>query len=102
VARLQEIAGEPLAEIHPVTARRYGLGDGDRAWLSTRRNAASFKVKLSTDIREDTIFVPFHWGGSQSANRLTNPALDPISRMPEFKVCAVHVTPWTDPGRGRW
>ncbi len=40
------------------------------------------------DIREDAIFVPFHWGGMQSVNRLTNPALDPISRMPEFKVCA--------------
>ena len=37
--------------------------------------------------------MPFHWGGEQSINRLTNPALDPISRMPEFKVCAVNLQP---------
>src|SRR6185436_13461894 len=43
--------------------------------------------------REDTVFVPFHWGGEQSVNQLTNPALDPISRMPEFKACAVNLQP---------
>ena len=37
------------------------------------------------------MFVPFHWGGRRAANRLTNPALDPTSRMPEFKVCAVRI-----------
>jgi len=46
---------------------------------------------VTPTIREDTIFVPFHWGGDQSVNRLTNPALDPTSRMPEFKVCAVRI-----------
>jgi assimilatory nitrate reductase catalytic subunit len=45
-------------------------------------------VKITHAIREDALFVPFHWGGIQSVNRLTNPVLDPISRMPEFKVCA--------------
>ena len=50
-------------------------------------------VERKTPMREDTIFVPFHWGGKQSVNRLTNPALDPISRMPEFKVCAVRIEP---------
>ncbi|MDB4991262.1 MAG: Assimilatory nitrate reductase large subunit, partial [Myxococcaceae bacterium] len=44
---------------------------------------------LSIDIRPDTLFAPFHWGGRLAANLLTNPALDPTSRMPEFKVCAV-------------
>jgi assimilatory nitrate reductase catalytic subunit len=48
-------------------------------------------VEVTARIREDTIFLPFHWGGDESANRLTNPVLDPISRMPEFKVCAVRV-----------
>jgi len=50
-------------------------------------------------IGQDTVFAPFHWGGTQSANRLTNAALDPVSRMPEFKVCAVSVAPCppTDP-----
>jgi assimilatory nitrate reductase catalytic subunit len=59
--------------------------------LTTRRGSATFKLKLTRSIREDTVFVPFHWAGDQSANRLTNPALDPVSRMPEFKVCAVRV-----------
>ena len=59
--------------------------------LATRRGTAEFTVKVTSGIRFDTIFVPFHWGGAQAANRLTNPALDPISRMPEFKVCAVRI-----------
>jgi len=46
---------------------------------------------VTASIREDTVFVPFHWGGIRAANRLTNPALDPVSRMPEFKVCAVRL-----------
>ena len=51
--------------------------------------AVDFAVALSADIRRDTLFAPFHWGGRKAANLLTNPALDPKSRMPEFKVCAV-------------
>jgi assimilatory nitrate reductase catalytic subunit len=48
-----------------------------------------FSVAVSPDIRPDTVFAPFHWGGKSAANTLTIPALDPTSRMPEFKVCAV-------------
>jgi len=91
IAALREMAPEPLVEIHPTTARSYGLAHGDMAKLTTRRGVALFTVKVTTTIREDTIFVPFHWGGRQSVNRLTNPALDPTSRMPEFKVCAVRI-----------
>ena len=89
VAELHKMAPEPLAEINPSTAQQYGLIEGGCVRLTSRRGSAVFKVKLSPGIRRDTIFVPFHWGGVQSVNRLTNPALDPISRMPEFKVCAV-------------
>ncbi len=91
IAELAEISPEPVAEIHPSTAGRYGLRDGQGVRLSTRRGRAEFRLKVTRGIREDTVFVPFHWGGRQAANRLTNPALDPISRMPEFKVCAVRV-----------
>ncbi len=91
VAKLSEMSPEPLAEIHPSTARRYGLNNGSNVWLQTRRDAVQFKVKVTPTIREDTIFVPFHWGGAQAVNRLTNPALDPTSRMPEFKVCSVRI-----------
>jgi assimilatory nitrate reductase catalytic subunit len=37
------------------------------------------------------LFAPFHWGGAATVNKLTNPALDPISRIPEFKLCAVRI-----------
>jgi assimilatory nitrate reductase catalytic subunit len=91
VEKLNEMAAEPCAELHPNVARLYDLSSGDDVSLVTRRGAARFKVKVTNAIREDTIFAPFHWGDEQSVNRLTNPALDPASRMPEFKVCAVRV-----------
>ena len=91
VDALQELAAEPLAEMHPITAKRYRLWDGQMVTLTTRRGTASFKLKTSFGIRQDTVFVPFHRGAEQSINRLTNPALDPISKMPEFKVCAVRI-----------
>lgn len=97
VARLTTMTAEPLAELHPATARRYALADGDEVTLATRRGAAILRVKVTADIREDTIFVPFHWSGARSVNRLTNPALDPISRMPEFKACAVRIEPMRRP-----
>ena len=50
---------------------------------------ATFTVEITADVRPDTLFAPFHWGGASCANLLTNPALDPLCRMPEFKVCAV-------------
>ena len=93
IAQLNELAPSPEAEVNPATAERYGLSDGDPVMLETRRGNATLTVKLSPTIRPDTVFAPFHWGGEQSANRLTNPALDPISRMPEFKVCAVRIQP---------
>jgi assimilatory nitrate reductase catalytic subunit len=102
VAKLAALAAEPVAEMHPVTAQRYGLADGDAVTLATRRGAARFTVWLTACIREDTVFVPFHWGGEGSANRLTNPALDPTSRMPEFKVCAVRVERGDEVVSGQW
>lgn len=90
VKELEDLCSEPLAEIHPATARHYGLKE-TTVVLQTRRGSATFKLRITPDIREDTVFVPFHWGGTQSVNKLTNPALDPISRMPEFKVCAVRI-----------
>lgn len=80
---------EPEAELHPDLARRVGIGAGDVVQLRTRRGSARFRARIGQDIRPDTVFVPFHWGGALSANALTNAALDPLSKMPEFKACAV-------------
>ena len=93
IDQLNELEPSPQAEVNPVTAERYGLSNGDPVRLETRRGAATLTVKVSPGIRPDTVFAPFHWAGEQSANRLTNPALDPVSRMPEFKVCAVRIMP---------
>ena len=91
VQELNEAAPQPLAEMHPATAEAHGVDAGDRVTLTTRRGAATFTVRITHTIREDTVFVPFHWGGEASINRLTSSALDPASRMPELKVCAVRV-----------
>jgi assimilatory nitrate reductase catalytic subunit len=91
VKRLVEMAPCPAAQLNPAVARRFGLHDGGQVVLSTRRASGRFRVQVVPSIREDTVFLPFHWGGSLGANRLTHPALDPVSRMPDFKVCAVRV-----------
>lgn len=91
IDELSAMGNQPLAEIHPVTAKRYALKDGDPVALVSRRGRAVARVKVTLAIRDDTIFVPFHWGGDQSINRVTNAALDPVSKMPEFKVCAVRI-----------
>lgn len=89
VSELTSAQPEPRLQIHPELAGRLGVTEGERLTVESRRGAVDFTVTLSWDIRHDTLFAPFHWGGRQAANVLTNPALDPTSRMPEFKVCAV-------------
>ncbi len=88
---LNTASPEAFAEMHPSLAGRFGLADGDAATLTTRRGALTVPARLTPAIRRDTVFVPFHWGGDACANLLTNPALDPVSKMPEFKVCAVRL-----------
>lgn len=91
VQRLVEMSGCPAAQVHPAVARGLGLRHGDEVMLRTRRAAGRFRLEVVPSIREDTVFLPFHWGGASGANRLTHPALDPVSRMPGFKVCAVRL-----------
>ena len=67
---------------------RSGHRRGTSSAPIARRHLGTGVARISDSIRRDTVFMPFHWEG---ANRLTNPALDPLSRMPEFKVCAVRV-----------
>ncbi|MBU2693788.1 molybdopterin oxidoreductase family protein [Pimelobacter sp. 30-1] len=78
----------PYVELHPLLAERVGATDGGPVVVRTRRGELTAPARVVMTIRPDTVFVPFHWVG---ANRLTNDALDPSSRMPEFKVCAAEV-----------
>lgn len=79
---------EPLLEIHPKLAFQYGIENRDLIKVKTRRGEAEFPAQVVETIREDTVFIPYHWGGKFSANQLTIDNLDPVSKIPEFKVCA--------------
>jgi assimilatory nitrate reductase catalytic subunit len=94
--RVPALAGAvpgPFAEVHPLLAARLGVVDGERVRLTTSRGSVAVRSRITDSIRPDTIFMPFHWGGAASVNRLTSDATDPVSGMPEFKVCAVDITP---------
>ncbi|MBD0381630.1 molybdopterin oxidoreductase family protein [Paenibacillus sedimenti] len=88
---LNKKAPVPVAEIHPWLAGRIGLGVDQKIRITSRRDSLVFQVKVTEGIQPRTVFVPFHWGEELSVNKLTNDALDPTSRMPEFKICAVKV-----------
>jgi assimilatory nitrate reductase catalytic subunit len=92
VAELLDASPEVTVEMHPRAAALAGIQDGGRVTLTTRRGDGQFTVRLTRDIREDTVFVPFHGHAADPINHLTSDALDPISRMPDFKVCAVRAS----------
>jgi assimilatory nitrate reductase catalytic subunit len=91
VEKLNHSAAEAFVEVHPATARSYGIEENDEVLIATRRGTASAKARLTNTIRIDTVFIPFHFAARGRANLLTNPALDPTSKMPEFKVCAAKI-----------
>ena len=91
VAALRRTAPRAFVEMHPDLATRLGIEAGDEVRLTSRRGTMTAPARLTGTIRPDTLFAPFHWGGAERANSLTVDALDPVSRMPEFKVCAVKV-----------
>lgn len=91
VDALTQSAPEAFVELHPALADTLGIQPGDRVRVTTRRGVAEGVARPARTIRADTLFMPFHWGGKGRANTLTNPALDPISRMPEFKLCAAKI-----------
>lgn len=88
---LVDIYPQPKVEIHPRLAERYGIQDGDWVTVSTRRDQITLPAMVVRTIRPDTVFIPYHWPGAQSANRLTHRSLDPRSKIPEFKVSACQI-----------
>ncbi|MFE4053986.1 molybdopterin oxidoreductase family protein [Streptomyces sp. YIM B13518] len=93
VTELAAVASEAFVEVHPDTAARHGLAEGALARVTSARGGMTARVRLDPTLRPDTVFVPFHFGGDGRANLFTNPALDPRSGMPEFKVSAVRLDP---------
>ena len=78
----------PRLEIHPRLAEQYQIKDGDWVTITSRRSEITLQAMVVKTIRPDTVFIPYHWAGKRSANRLTHRTLDPRSKIPEFKVSA--------------
>ncbi|HKH08762.1 MAG TPA: molybdopterin oxidoreductase family protein, partial [Agromyces sp.] len=79
VPELDEAQPEALASMHPSTAERLGIADGELVELANVRGTVRCRARLTADIRPDSVFLPFHYGDGQTANLLTSDAVDPIS-----------------------
>jgi assimilatory nitrate reductase catalytic subunit len=77
--------------MHPRLAEKLGINDNDRTTVETRRGTMTLPAMVVTTIRPDTIFIPYHWPEEKSVNQLTVAAQDPISHIPQYKVCACRV-----------
>jgi len=88
---LNQVAPESFVEISPKDAKSYGLENESMVEVSSRRGKIRVRVKISPKAVTGTVFIPFHYAEG-AANKLTNAALDPVSGIPEFKVCAVQVS----------
>ena len=87
---LDAISPEPFVELTPRDLASLGVEDGDLVVVSSRRGAITLKSKSSTRVSDGNVFIPFHFKEA-AANVLTNDALDPDGKIPEFKYCAVAV-----------
>ena len=96
VAALAAAQSGARLQIHPAAAAAQGIAEGDVVSISNGRGEVSCRAELSTGIRPETVFLPFHFPELESANRLTEAVTDPISGMPEFKTSRV----WVRPGAG--
>ena len=91
IGALVEQAPQPWCEMHPILAERSGVAEGDFVEVESRRGSTVVRARVVKTIRPDTVFVPYHWPLDRAANRCTIRALDPVSRIPEFKMCAVRL-----------
>jgi formate dehydrogenase alpha subunit len=89
-AGLTEKAPECLVELSAADAAKYAIASGDQVRVRTRRGQITAKAQISPKAVPGTIFLPFHFAEA-SANKLTNAALDPVCKIPEYKVCAVQI-----------
>ena len=81
---------EALAEINTEDAKTLGVADGDYVHIVSRRGSLKIKALVSGMTDRGVAFVPFHFYES-TVNELTNGALDPVSKIPELKICAVRI-----------
>ena len=91
-AALDSIEPEPVASVHPLDLELLGVTPGDILTIASRRGRISLYARADDGMPRGAVFVPFCYYEA-AANLLTNPALDPFGKIPEFKYCAVKVTP---------
>jgi assimilatory nitrate reductase catalytic subunit len=85
---LNSQAPAPWVEVHPQAADRLGIKSRDMVRVRTPRGSMELAALVVPTIRPDTLFIPFHYANRQAVNQLTNPAVDPTVKIPEYKVCA--------------
>ena len=100
IGPLEDQYPEPRLELHPHAAKQLGIIDGDWVTVESRCGAITIRAQVVGTIRPDTVFVPYHWAGAKSINRVTIAAQDPISKIPEYKVCAVRLRKAAEPDYG--
>jgi assimilatory nitrate reductase catalytic subunit len=88
---------QPLCEMHPRLAEKLGVVEGDFVKVESRRGHVVVRAQIVKTIRPDTVFVPYHWPLGRSINNATIRAIDPVSNIPEFKICAVRVSKREEP-----
>jgi predicted molibdopterin-dependent oxidoreductase YjgC len=96
VKGLVEIYPESLVELHPDDAARFGVEQGTKIRMTSRRGEMVARVQVTDRIAPGVVFGGFHYPGEQNVNNLTNTALDPVAKIPEYKVCAVKVEAVTE------
>jgi predicted molibdopterin-dependent oxidoreductase YjgC len=89
-SHLEEAYPEALCEINPADAARIGCSDGQRVRVSSRRGTIALTARVTEKSPPGTVFIPFHFVEA-AANLLTIEALDPLAKIPSYKVCAVRV-----------
>jgi formate dehydrogenase alpha subunit len=90
--KLDQEVPEAYVEIHPDDALKIGLNGQQRVRVSSRRGEIELEARITKRIKPGVVFVPFHFAEA-AANALTHAALDPIAKIPEYKVCAVKLEP---------
>ena len=85
---LESLVPESRVEISPEDAARLGIDEGDEIYLSSRRGRVQTKVRKTNRVKPGQAFMPFHWSEAP-ANVLTNPVVDPLAKIPEYKVSSV-------------
>ena len=102
VNKLNQHISQAFVQIHPADAEKLQLAEDDIVLVRSRRGEVQLKARLSSDIKPGVIFLPMHWGkilnnDLNRANNLTNDLIDPVSKEPDFKYCAVSVGRYKKP-----